>query len=207
MSRIYDISMTIKEDMQVWKNSEHKQPSITNVQNHQQGKPHESKISLNVHTGTHVDAPLHMLENGATIETITMEQLVGTARVLDLTKIRGEIARQDLLPFNIQEGERILLKTANSFTEAFDPEFIYLREDGAAYLAELNVSLVGIDALGIERSQPGYPTHRTLMGRNIVIVEGLRLQDVPPGAYTLIVAPLKLTGIDAAPARVLLIDG
>ncbi|OUS75517.1 cyclase [Paenibacillus sp. MY03] len=207
MSRIYDISMTIKEDMQVWKNSELKRPSITNVQNHQQGKPHESKISLNVHTGTHVDAPLHMLENGETIETITLEQLVGTARVLDLTKIRGEIARQDLLPFNIQEGERILLKTANSFTEAFDPEFIYLREDGAAYLAELNVSLVGIDALGIERSQPGYPTHRTLMGRNIVIVEGLRLQDVPPGAYTLIVAPLKLTGIDAAPARVILIDG
>lgn len=203
--RIYDISMTVEPSMQVWKNNEQKRPRIDNVSNHDEGRPHESVLSFNVHTGTHVDAPLHMIPDGATIETIPLDSLCGPARVLDLTHVRGCIAKDDLLPFAIQRGERLLLKTTSSLTEAFDPEFPFLRHDGAAYLAETGVRLVGIDALGIERAQPDYPTHRSLMRGGVVIVEGLRLKDVEPGNYTLVVAPLKLTGIDAAPARAFLL--
>ncbi|WP_123043495.1 cyclase family protein [Cohnella candidum] len=205
MGRIIDISMTIEEGMQVWKNYAHKKPSITNVQNHDEGKPHESLLSLNVHTGTHVDAPLHMIAGGDTIETVTLEQLNGAARVLDLTHLKDHISKEDLVPFAIQRGERILFKTSSSLTEEFDLEFPYLRADGAEYLADIGVSIVGTDALGIERAQPEYPTHRTLMRNGIVIVEGLRLKHVEAGNYTLILAPLKLTGIDAAPARAFLI--
>lgn len=203
--RIIDISMTIEEGMQVWKNYEQKKPSITNVQNHDQGKPHESLLSMNVHTGTHVDAPLHMLPGGDTIETVSLEQLCGPARVIDLTHLKDHISKEDLLPYAIQRGERILFKTSSSLTESFDMEFPYLRADGAEYLAEIGVALVGTDALGIERAQPEYPTHRTLMRHGIVIVEGLRLKHVEAGNYTLILAPLKLTGIDAAPARAFLL--
>jgi len=205
MPRIIDISMTIEETMQVWKNYDHKKPSITNVQNHDEGKPHESMLSMNVHTGTHVDAPLHMLAGGATIETIPLDRLVGPARVLDLTHLKGHITREDLLPYCIQRGERLLLKTASSLTEAFDMEFVFLRGDGAEYLAEIGVGLVATDALGIERAQPDYKTHRTLMSNDIIIVEGVRLKDVEAGNYMLVIAPLKMTGIDASPARAFLL--
>ncbi|SFB30484.1 Kynurenine formamidase [Cohnella sp. OV330] len=205
MPRIYDISMTIEEGMQVWKNYEAKKPSIQNVQNHDQGKPHESLLTMNVHTGTHVDAPLHMLAGGATIETIPLEQLVGPARVLDLTHVKDLITKEDLVPFNIQKGERLLFKTSSSYSEEFLMDFVFLREDGARYLADIGIAVAATDALGIERSQAEYPTHRTLMRAGVVIVEGVRLKEVAPGSYWLVIAPLKMTGIDAAPARALLI--
>jgi arylformamidase len=205
LGRMIDISMTIEEGMQVWKSYEHKKPHITNVQNHDQGKPHESRLDMDVHCGTHVDAPLHMLPGGDTIETVTLEQLCGPARVLDLTNVKGHIAKEDLLPFAIQRGERIIFKTSSSMSEQFDVEFPFLREDGAAYLADIGITLVATDALGIERAQPEYPTHRTLMRAGVIIVEGLRLKHVEAGNYTLILAPLKLTGIDAAPARAFLL--
>jgi arylformamidase len=205
MQRIIDISMTIHEGMQVYKNKDEKRPKITNTVNHQTGKVHESRIDLDVHCGTHVDAPLHMLAGGETIETIGLERLVGPARVLDLTHVDEAITKDDLAPHGIQRGERILLKTKSSFTDEFLMDFVYLREDGAQYLIERGVTLVGTDALGIERAQPEYTTHRPLLRNNVVIVEGLRLGHVEPGSYWLVIAPLKLTGIDAAPARAFLI--
>ncbi|MBB6674979.1 cyclase family protein [Cohnella nanjingensis] len=205
MPRIYDISMTIEEGMQVWKGYDHKKPKITNVQNHDQGKPHESRLDMDVHCGTHVDAPLHMLAGGETIETISLDQLVGPARVLDLTHVKDAITKEDLVPFHIQRGERILFKTSSSYSEEFLLDFVYLREDGAKYLADIGIAIAATDALGIERAQSEYPTHRTLMRAGVIIVEGLRLKHVEPGNYYLVIAPLKLTGIDAAPARAMLI--
>ena len=207
MFRIYDISMTIKEDMQVWKNYEHKKMSISRDSSLETGTTNESRIHMNVHTGTHLDAPFHMLKDGATIDAIPLERLVGPARVLDLTDVSPSIGPEHLQPFAIQEGEWILLKTKDSFNESgnFDREFVYLNAEGAAYLAERKINGVAIDALGIERDQPGYPTHMALFRADILIVEGVRLKDVPAGNYTLVLAPLKLEGIDGAPARAFLV--
>jgi arylformamidase len=205
MFKIYDISMTIQDGMQVYKNKEEKKPKIYNSSNFQTGRSHESKIDIDVHCGTHVDAPLHMLEDGATIETIGLERLVGMARVLDLTHVQDGVSREDLEAHGLQRGEWVLLKTRNSFSEEFDPEFVYVKEDGARYLIESGVMGVGVDGLGIERAQPEYTTHRPLFRNNVVVVEGLRLKDVSPGSYFMVIAPLKLTGIDGAPARALLI--
>ncbi|GAB6987961.1 cyclase family protein [Paenibacillus pini] len=203
---IYDISMTIELGMQVYKNKEEKKPEIINMSNFETGRSYESRLSMDVHCGTHVDAPLHMLKDGDTIETISLQQLVGPARVLDLTHVKDGITREDLLPHNLQKGEWILFKTSNSFSDEFDFEFVYLLEDGAQYLIEAGVRGVGTDGLGIERAQPEYTTHRPLLKNNVVIVEGLRLKDINPGHYFLVIAPLKLTGIDAAPARAFLMD-
>jgi arylformamidase len=205
MFKIYDISMTIQDGMQVYKNKEEKKPKIYNSSNFQTGRSHESKIDIDVHCGTHVDAPLHMLEDGATIETIGLERLVGMARVLDLTHVQDGVSREDLEAHGLQRGEWVLLKTRNSFSDEFDPEFVYVKEDGARYLIESGVMGVGVDGLGIERAQPEYTTHRPLFRNNVVVVEGLRLKDVSPGSYFMVIAPLKLTGIDGAPARALLI--
>lgn len=204
MQVFYDISMAITESMQVWKNDSRKQPRITTLQSHVEGKPHESELLLYSHMGTHVDAPLHMLADGKTIDSISLERLCGPALVFDLSHISKVITREDLIPLAINAGERVLFKTVNSHDERFNPEFVYLREDGAAYLADIGVAMVGTDGLGIERAQPGYPTHLALMLQEVIIVEGLRLRDVPAGCYNLFVAPLKLIGTDGAPARAFL---
>lgn len=205
--KIYDISMTIHEGMQVYKNKESKKPKIAVVQDFDTSPARESRIDLDVHTGTHVDSPLHMLPEGGTMEVLSLETLVGEARVLDLSHVEDGVTAADLEKFNVQAGEFLLLKTRNSASEEFDFEFIFLKEDGAKYLAEKRVRGVGIDGLGIERSQPGHPTHKTLFHSDVVIIEGLRLQEVPEGTYFMVAAPIKLMETEAAPARVLLLDG
>jgi arylformamidase len=204
MYKIYDVTMPIFSGMPVYKNKPEKQPSFERVQS---GYVSESRVRLDVHTGTHVDAPLHMVENGQTLDTIALERLVGSCRVVDLTEVTDGITREDLENIDIQQGEFLLFKTKNSFDEAFNLEFIYVKEDAARFLAEKAVRGVGIDSLGIERSQPGHPTHKTLFENDIVIIEGLRLRHVPEGNYFMVAAPLHLTGTDAAPARVLLFEG
>jgi len=205
--KIYDISMPIVEGMPVYKNKEEKKPRIRVVQDFDTATARESRIDMDVHTGTHVDSPLHMLPDGGTMETIPLERLVGPCRVLDLTHVEGGIAKAHLEKWDIQAGESLLFKTRNSFQDEFDFEFVYLAEDGAHHLAEKGVRLVGIDALGIERSQPGHPTHKTLFRADVIIMEGLRLKEVPEGRYFMVAAPIKLVNTEAAPARVLLLEG
>lgn len=202
--KIYDVTAPIFEGMPVYKNKPEKQPKLETVTN---GHVTESRLSLDVHTGTHIDAPLHMMNEGKTFETIPLDQLIRPAKVLDLTGASEKITKGDLDGLQIQQGDFILLKTKNSFDEEFNFEFIYVAEDAAEYLAKIGISGVGIDGLGIERAQEGHPTHRALMSHDIIIMEGLRLKDVEAGEYFMAAAPLKLQGTDASPARVILIEG
>lgn len=209
MYKIYDISMPIFEGMPVYKNNPAKQPKIRVVQDFDTSAARESRIDLDSHTGTHVDSPLHMVAGGATMEMLPLERWVGPCRVLDVTDVQGGIGRADLERHGILKGQFLLFKTRNSMEQRadFDPEFVFLAEDGARYLVEVGIRGVGIDGLGVERSQPGHPTHKTLFGADIVVVEGLRLTEVPVGSYFLVAAPLKLLETEAAPARALLIEG
>ncbi|KZE47358.1 cyclase [Brevibacillus parabrevis] len=202
--RMFDVTAPIFEGMTVYKNKPEKQPKIQTVTN---GYVTESRIDMDVHSGTHVDAPLHMVNDGETFESISLEKLVGNCRVLDLMHVEDKIDRAELEKFDIAPGEFLLFQTKNSQDDDFSFEFVYLAHDGAAYLAEKGVRGIGTDALGIERSQEGHPTHKTLFDAGIVVIEGLRLRDVPQGPYFMVAAPLKLVGTDAAPARVLLFEG
>jgi arylformamidase len=203
--KVYDISLPIYEGMPVYKNKEEKQPKFEVVQDFNSGSVHESRIHLDVHTGTHVDAHLHMIEGGTTIEAISLEKLVRLCKVFDLTHVVDGITKRDLENKDIAANDFVLFKTKNSLDNEFNFEFIYVKEDAAAYLTELGVAGVGIDALGVERSQPGHPTHKTLMNKDVIIVEGLQLSEIEEGEYLMVAAPLKLLHLDAAPARVLLI--
>lgn len=207
--KVLDISMPIYHGMPVYKNKPEKQPVFETSADFPTHGIHETRVHMDAHTGTHVDAPLHMLEHGATMESVTLPQLVRPCRVIDLTGVVGSVKSADLVPHGIEAGEFVLLKTKNSFRPAadgFDADFVFLSEDAAAYLAERKVAGVGIDALGIERSQPEHPTHKLLFAAGAVIAEGLRLADVPEGRYFLVAAPLNFTGTDAAPARILLLS-
>lgn len=202
--KIYDITQTISATMTVYKDKPEKRPDIKVNRLHVQGGVMESTITLDVHTGTHLDAPLHMLENGQTIDTMPLEPLITPCKVIDLTHVEDGITEEDLKMHPIESGDVLLFKTRNSFENFFNPNFIYLTEQGAQWLASLGVKGVGTDALGIERSQPGHPTHRTLFGAGIYVLEGLALADIEPGSYELIALPLKLKGLEASPVRAVL---
>ncbi|AOV06264.1 cyclase family protein [Sporosarcina ureilytica] len=202
--KMYDVTATIYEGMTVYKNKPEKQPKFNTVTN---GYVTETRMELDVHTGTHVDAPLHMVVDGDTFESVPLESLVGQSKLFDLTEVKDGITKADLEKFNIEKGDFVLLKTKNSFEEDFNFNFIYLTKDGAEYLTEIGVRGVGIDTLGIERDQEGHPTHKTLFGDKIIIIEGLRFKEVAQGEYFMVAAPLKIEGTDASPARVLLFEG
>ncbi|WP_243386411.1 cyclase family protein [Bacillus kexueae] len=202
--KLYDVTAPIFEGMPVYKNKPEKQPKIQTVTN---AHVTESRIDMDLHTGTHVDSPLHMINDGETMETIAIEDLVGRIKLFDLTHVEDRITKKDVETLSIEKGDFILFKTKNSLEDAFNFEFIFVSEDAAHYLAEIGVKGIGIDGLGIERSQPGHPTHRTLFSNKVIIMEGLRLKEVPEGEYFMVAAPLKIQGTDAAPARVLLFEG
>lgn len=206
MMRVYDVSSSIYEGMPVWENSPDSQPKITTNTN---GYVTVSNINMGVHTGTHVDAPLHMLNDGDTFESISIEDLVGNVKLFDLTQINDQITKKDLETLDIAKDDFVIFKTKNSdsFIDEFDFNFVYVAEDAANYLVEIGIKGVGIDSLGIERAQEGHPTHRTLFKNEIIIVEGLRLKDVSEGEYFMVAAPLKIKGTDGSPARVLLMEG
>ncbi|CAM4267798.1 cyclase family protein [Bacillus paramycoides] len=201
LKKVYDITVPIYEGMPVYKNKPEKQPQLSKVTN---GHVTESTLKMDAHTGTHIDAPLHMINDGDTFETLDIEKLVGEAKVFDLTHVDGGITAEDLKDFDIQKGDFVLFKTKNSFDEGFNFDFIYLAESGAKLLAEKGIRGVGIDALGVERAQEGHPTHKTLFARDIIVIEGLTFKEVEAGTYFMVAAPLKLMGTDASPARVLL---
>ncbi|KAB8129345.1 cyclase family protein [Gracilibacillus oryzae] len=203
--KFYDISMEIHQNMQVWENLESKKPVF-----HTKTFGHitDTTLKMNAHTGTHIDAPLHMINNTETIESTPLEKLVRKVKVIVLEHVDDAITKADLEAHSIRKDDFLLLKTKNSSYEenSFDFTFVYLKEDGAEYLAEKQITGVGIDTLGVERSQEQFPTHITLLQADIVILEGLRLAEVPAGEYFMVAAPLKIKGIEAAPARVLLFD-
>lgn len=202
--KMYDVTGTIYEGMTVYKNKPEKQPKMNQGTN---GYVTETRLELDVHTGTHIDAPRHMVVDGDTFETISMDDLVGQCKVFDLTQVEDGISKKDLESFEIQKNDFVFFKTKNSFEDTFNFDFIYLAQDGAEYLSEIGVRGVGIDTLGIERSQEGHPTHKTLFAKKIIIIEGLRLKEINQGEYFMVAAPLKLEGTDGSPARVLLFEG
>ncbi len=202
----YDVTMPIHEAMPVYKNREENRPRLTVVRDFPDGA-RETNLALYLHAGTHVDAPFHFLPEGNKIDTLPIEEVVRPCRVLDMTDVVDKITPEDLASKGIQMGEFILLKTRNSFTDDFDPEYVFLDRLGAEYLVKLGVQGVGIDAFSIERAQQGHPTHRLLLRENIVIIEGLRLGNVPPGDYLLLALPLPIVGAEASPSRVILVKG
>jgi arylformamidase len=161
-----------------------------------------SRLDFGVHSGTHVDAPIHFIDGAPAAETLPLEVLVGPARVIDATGV-DQLDAEALDGLEL-EGERLLFKTRNSelwARDAFAEDFVSFTESGARRLVERGVRLVGIDYLSIGDEGP----HGVLLAARVVPIEGLDLRGVEPGEYRLVCAPLKLVGSDGAPARVLLL--
>lgn len=207
--RIYDISLTISPSLPVW-------PGDPNVLLERVAKIEDgananvSRITMGVHTGTHIDAPFHFLPDGKTVESLQINLLTGRAYVLHLPEadvITAAVLESAQIP---PRTRRVLLKTRNSDlwtrkVPGFQTDFVGLSADGAEYLVNRGVKLIGVDYLSVAPYKKSRPTHEVLLKAGVVIVEGLDLSNVSQGRYTLFCLPLKLAGSDGAPARAILI--
>jgi arylformamidase len=207
---IHDVTVPITNTMPVWPSDP---PVKLTPQSHlARDKSHTvrlTRIQMGSHSGTHIDAPWHFVENGRQLNQIPIETLVGKANVFELPNIRS-IGRQYVERLPLSGAERILFKTENSKhwnDGRFFEEFVYLEPEAAQVLVDHGVKLVGIDYLSIDKfKSEKHPTHFVLLERNVVILEGLNLSAVAPGQYHMVALPLNLQDADGAPTRVILVS-
>ena len=208
MSRIYDISLPIRSGGLVYPGNP--EVEITLQQAVAKGAgANVSSIRFGSHTGTHADAARHFFDDGQSVDRIPLERLIGPALLLGFPDDLRAIGAADLRNHDLKGRTRILLRTRNSALlsqKEFVREYTYLAPDGAQYLVDNGVELVGIDYLSIEQFHSGHHmAHRILLERSVVILEGLDLSAPAPGEYELICLPLRIEGCDGAPARAVLI--
>lgn len=204
--KIHDISTLIHEDMIVYKNKDSKKPVITVVSDYLSGTSYESKALLDMHVGTHMDAPLHMVEGGDTIDNQDLYKCVTDCKVFDLTEVNEKIEMDDILNLDIERDDFVIFKTKNSFAKEFDFKFVFISTEVARFLVEKKIKGVGIDALSVERDQPNHETHDAFLKNGVAVLEGLNLRDIKEGKYFLVALPLKIKGAEGAPSRAILIE-
>jgi arylformamidase len=204
--KIIDISMAIEPTMTVYKNKEAKKPTFHQSAFFDANGVYETDITLNLHSGTHMDFPLHTIPGGKNSNHEVLDTFIGDAKVFDLTHLADAISLSDIKDFSIEPGDFVLFKTRNSQIEEFDFNFVYLALDAATYLSDIGIRGVGIDTLGIERNQPNHPTHDVLLLGDVIILEGLRLGHVEEGTYELICLPLKISNVEASLTRAVLVQ-
>jgi len=209
--KILDISVSLGSELPVWPGD----PKIVleRARNIAKGDTsNDSRIACSVHAGTHVDAPAHFIENGATVDQLPLDILIGSAMVVELLNvdiITPEILESVILPV---EMKRLLFKTKNSAlwadpTHQFNPDYVALSADAAEWLVQKGIRLVGVDYLSVQMYKDTEPlTHQILLEAGVVIVEGLNLHKARQASYQLVCLPLKLAGSEGAPARAILIE-
>jgi arylformamidase len=206
--RIYDVSVGISPQIPVWPGD----PPVKLERTREIAKganANVSRLEIGVHVGTHVDAPSHFIDGAPTVETLSMKTLNGRAYVIDLPEaevLDAKTLEEAGIP---PRTRRVLFKTRNSEFwpsegSEFRPDFVAVDKSGAEWLVKKGVQLVGIDYLSIAPYKQSRPTHRVLLDAGVVVIEGLDLREVSRGRYKLHCLPLKITGSDGAPARVIL---
>ncbi len=207
--KYWDISVSISKDLPVWPGDP--KVLVERVSRIEDGaNANVSRMDIGCHTGTHVDAPFHFLPEGKTIESLSLEALIGPVQVIripdDFSVITGDLVRACGIKSDMK---RVLFKTYSStfwskYGSQFRTEFVGIDESGAKALVELGVYLVGTDYLSVSPFKQSRPTHEAFLNASVVLLEGLDLTGVEAGEYNLVCLPLKLQGADGAPARAVL---
>jgi arylformamidase len=205
--RYIDITKPITENMPAWPG----QPEIEIFKVESIAKGDVANVTafkMSGHTGTHIDACNHFLENAEAVHELPLEATVGKARVIEI-KDKESITVKELKPYNIKKGERILFKTLNSQKEwenmPFIEDYVYISTEAAEYLAEKQIFTVGVDYLSVGGYEKNTEeVHKALFKGGIRIIEGLDLKNAPPGEYELICLPIKVKGADGVPCRAIL---
>jgi arylformamidase len=210
LKQIIDISLTITPDIPVWPGNA--KVELKRVRKIEEGaNSNDSELKMGVHVGTHVDSPFHFLPGEKSVESLALEVLIGPAIIVEIPESCDVINAVNIKKAGFKPGTlRIIFKTRNSIfwcqqLPDFQTDFVGLSSDGAEYLVEQGVKLVGIDYLSIAPYKNSKPTHEILLKAGVVILEGANLCHVEPGPCELICLPLKLGGSDGSPARAVII--
>ena len=210
--RIHDITVGIAPGMAIW-------PGDPPVERRlvwkigQGSTANVSHLSMSVHSGTHVDAPIHYIPGGASVESLPLDALVGPCQVCEIDTGRETISAGDLEALGLPaQTQRLLVKTSNSALwgrseRTFQPRFVSFSTEAARWIVDHGIRLVGIDYLSVEPLDAPEPVvHRTLLAAGVIPLEGVNLSAIVPGEYMLVCLPLKLAGSDGSPARVILME-
>jgi len=209
MRKIIDISLPVSASLPVWPGD----PPVwkERIQKMEQGDDaNVTALRFGAHTGTHMDAPYHFIENGRTIDEIAPHEMIGTVQVVQIDDKIDLITVDVIEHLHIDPAiQKILFKTRNSHLWAehqkeFDTGYVGIDESAANRLVEMGIRLLGVDYLSVAPYENQTPVHQTLLGAKIILLEGLNLSEVTPGIYELVCLPLKLAGADGAPARAVL---
>ncbi len=211
--KIHDISITTSPQTVTWDGTE-TGFSVDWTQTTAAGAACSlSVITDGVHTGTHLDAPLHFVTGGSTVEKLSLDTLVGPCQVVEVFG-RDAVTAADCLAAGIAAGtKRVLFKTDNSrrrllSSARFHPDYVGIAPSAAQWLVTAGVLLVGMDYLSVgPYGDANVETHRVLLGAGVVVVEALMLETVAPGTYFLAALPPKFAGLEGSPCRVALIEG
>jgi arylformamidase len=205
--KIYDITPTISEELTAFPGDPPVRiDPVTRVSRGEMANV--SSITLSTHAGTHIDPTRHLDDRGMPVDSLPLSTLIGETLLIEVPGI-GPISRSVLESFSLAGEERLIIKTGNSLLwsePGFCEVFSHLTLDAAEYLVELGVRLVGIDYLSVEHFCGDGSVHRTLLEKGVVIIEGLKLDEVPAGRYELLCLPLKIKNGDGAPARAVLVS-
>lgn len=208
MRNIIDISVPMHPMLPVWPTN--RPVSIEHLQSIKNGAvANATHFSTNSHTGTNIDAPLHFVDDAKTTEEIPLDKLIGPCQVVDFQK-KTKITADDLSQSGIAPGtEKLLFKTDNSrlwddLSHPFYEDYCALTADAAQWVVDHQIHLAGIDYLSIQLYHDSPDTHVILLSNEVVILEGIDLRQVQPGAYRLICLPLKIKGVEGTMARAVL---
>jgi arylformamidase len=208
-SSFIDISVSLRADLPVWPGDP--AVSIEPASRTANGDgANVTRLGIGTHTGTHVDAEWHFMDDGRTLEALTPDRLIGPCYVADLTEADDHLTPADLEAASIPDNiTRLLLKTRNSgFWETsparFDEGYVGITPDGASWLVEQGFDLIGIDYHSVEPYGADGTTHRIILGAGRIILETVNLGQVDPGHYQLYCMPLRIDGYDGAPCRAIL---
>lgn len=208
IKRIIDVSRRIYPGMTIWPGD----PSVNLKREYSISKGDKcnfSAVSMGVHTGTHLDAPLHFIDNGIDIASLDLSGFIGYVKVFSVASKKC-ISSKDIEEMDINEGDIVFFKTLNStFPEnsGFNKDFVYLDTSAAELLVEKKIKTVGVDYLSVDsyHSQTA-AAHKILLSNHIGIIESLILKDINEGTYFFSCLPLKFEGADGSPARAVLIE-
>lgn len=211
--KIHDITMDVEPGMLYW--HEGKAPEVINVTTIKEGAPSNvTRWIIGAHTGTHIDAPRHFIDDGATVEELPLEIFVGRTRVMDLTHIGDRtITAEDIDKIGLNGVTRVLFRTTNSdkriIKKEFSKDWVGVGPDASQYLIDNGVQLVGIDYVTVEAPEHSveWPTHHILCGNGAIILEGAKVGDIPDGEYFMCCLPMRLKGAEGAATRTILIEG
>lgn len=207
--KIIDISVSINDRIPLWPNSSGL--CLTRIAKiGRKSAVNETHIEMNAHIGTHIDAPLHFISHGISIDRSPLDIFIGPAVVAYLPNVK-EITVRDLEKLSLPKGvKRVLFKTLNSTlwekkVKKFKKDYVGLTAGAASWLVKRGVKLVGIDYLSIAKISDAVAVHKILLGKSVYILESLNLTGVKPGNYELVCLPLRITDSEAAPVRAILI--